>query len=145
MIFHMLSGSHAHSIDAKGRLVLPARFRGRLGDTLYLTKGLHGCLWLFPEREWSSLVEKLIGDSLVNSEVLELQRFFLGSAVDCRPDDAGRIIIPELLRQYAGIQRDVVTVGVGNRLEIWALERWEAYSQALTDERIHELGKRNKL
>jgi MraZ protein len=116
-----------------------------LGDTLYLTKGLHGCLWLFPEKEWSSLVEKLIGDSLVNSEVLELQRFFLGSAVDCHPDDAGRIIIPELLRQYAGIQRDVVTVGAGNRLEIWALERWEAYNQALTDERIQELGKRNKL
>jgi len=116
-----------------------------MGDTIHVTRGLHGCLWLFPEDEWQRLVSKLTGDSMFNSDILELQRFFLGNATDCRPDDAGRINIPELLRQYAGIQKDVVTVGVGNRLEVWALERWDAYSQRLTDERVQELGQRISL
>lgn len=141
----MLSGAHAHTIDAKGRLVLPARFRIHMGETIHVTRGLHGCLWLFPEDEWQRLVSRLTGDSMFNSDILELQRFFLGNAADCRPDDAGRITIPELLRQYAGIQKDVVTVGVGNRLEVWALDRWEAYSQRLTDERVQELGQRISL
>jgi MraZ protein len=141
----MFSGAHAHNLDIKGRLVLPARFRGSLGANLYVTKGLHGCLWLFPEDVWKQVVDKLTSDSMVNSEVLALQRFFLGSASDCHPDDAGRILIPELLRLYAAIQKDVVTVGVGNRLEIWALERWAAYSEGLTDAKIQELGQRISL
>ncbi|MGQ9524867.1 MAG: division/cell wall cluster transcriptional repressor MraZ [Armatimonadota bacterium] len=141
----MVSGAHAHTIDAKGRIVLPARFRVHMGEPLHITRGLHGCLWLFPDQEWKRLVDKLTGDSMFNPDILELQRFFLGNASECHPDDAGRITIPELLRQYAGIQKDIVTIGVGNRLEVWALERWDAYSQRLTDERVQELGQRINL
>jgi MraZ protein len=141
----MLTGSYAHSLDAKGRLVLPARFRASLGLDLFVTKGLHGCLWVFGQDDWQQLVAKLTSGSMVNPEVLALQRFFLGFAADCHPDDVGRVSIPELLRQYAGIQRDVITIGAGNRLEIWALERWEAYNGGLTDDEIQRLGQKLQL
>jgi MraZ protein len=135
----MFSGAFPHSVDAKGRLVLPARFRVQVGVHLTLTKGLHRCLWLFPEETWSRLLSQLGGETLSGPDTLALQRFFLGSAVDAGPDDQGRIALPPLLREYAGIDKEVVTVRMGNRLEVWARDRWDAYQNELTDDMILEL------
>ncbi len=142
----MLSGAYEHAVDSKGRTILPARFRGQLGDTIYVTKGLDRCLWVFPSEAWDQVMAKLSSDSImVHPDILALQRFFLGSAVEIRPDDQGRIALPALLREYASIEKDVVTAGVGNRLEIWAKPKWEVYTADLTDDRIADLGTRVSL
>lgn len=138
----MFSGAFPHSMDAKGRLVLPAKFRAQLGLGLTVTKGLNRCLWLFPEENWRLVAEQLTAETLGSPDTLALQRFFLGSAADAGPDDQGRIMLPPLLRDYAGIEKEVVTVGMGTRLEIWSRERWDAYQNDLTDERILELTSR---
>jgi len=129
-------------MDAKGRLVLPARFRSQLGENLTVTKGLHRCLWLFPEETWRLVSSQLTAETLGSSDLLALQRFFLGSAADAGPDDQGRISLPALLREYGGIEKEVVTLGMGSRLEIWSRERWDAYQIELTDDRILELAGR---
>lgn len=142
----MFSGTYNHTVDAKGRLVLPSRFRGSLGQLLYLTRGINRCLWLFPDEGWRAVVEMLGADSMTNPDTLALQRFFVGSAAECTPDDMGRIPLPALLRDYAGIDRETVVVGVGPRVEIWSRERWDAYSaQDLSDERILEMAQRASL
>ena len=135
----MFSGAYPHSMDAKGRLVLPAKFRARLGAGLTVTKGLHRCLWLFPEEAWWRVAEGLTAETIGSPDTLALQRFFLGSAADAGPDEQGRILLPPLLREYARIEKEVVTVGMGARLEIWSREKWDAYQNDLTDERILEL------
>ena len=129
-------------MDAKGRLVLPAKFRSQLGMDLTVTKGLNRCLWLFPEETWQRVSEQLTAETLGSPDTLALQRFFLGSAADAGPDEQGRVLLPPLLREYAGIEREVVTVGMGARLEVWSRERWDAYQNDLTDERILELTSR---
>lgn len=141
----MLSGAYGHAVDSKGRTILPSRFRSQVGDTLWVCKGMGRCLWAFPLAIWEQVVEKLAGDSMVNPDVQALQRFFLGSAVEVHPDEQGRIALPPLLREYAGIDKEVVTAGIGNRLEIWAKERWDSLNDELTDERIAELGSRLSL
>jgi MraZ protein len=138
----MFSGAFPHSMDAKGRLVLPAKFRAQLGLGLTVTKGLNRCLWLFPEEGWRRVAEQLTAETIGSPDTLALQRFFLGSAADAGPDEQGRIMVPPLLREYAGIEKEVVTVGMGGRLEVWSRERWDAYQNDLTDERILELTSR---
>jgi MraZ protein len=138
----MFSGSFPHSMDAKGRLVLPARFRSQLGNSLTVTKGLHRCLWLFPEETWNRVLTQLTSETIGSPDSLALQRFFLGSAADAGPDEQGRISLPPLLREYAGIEKEVVTAGMGSRLEIWSREKWDAYQEELTDERILDLAGR---
>ena len=138
----MFSGAFPHSMDAKGRLVLPARFRSQLGVSLTVTKGLDRCLWLFPDEAWRRVSSQLTAETLGGPDLLALQRFFLGSAADAGPDEQGRIALPTLLREYAGIEKEVVTVGMGSRLEIWSRERWDAYQAELTDDRIIELAGR---
>ncbi len=137
----MFSGAHTHSVDSKGRTVIPAKFRARLGERFYLTRGLHGCLWIFADQHWQDFQKKLTPRSLLDSDALKLERFFLGSAVECMPDGQGRIGIPEDLRRYAGIvDSDICVVGLGTRVEIWSGARWEEFNSSLTDEVIQDLG-----
>jgi len=137
----LFSGSYIHAVDSKGRVTIPSRFASRLGEVFIITKGLHGCLWIFPREEWSLVAAKLEPPSLVNPDALALQRFFLGAASEVSLDAQGRLALPALLREYAGIKRDVVVVGTSTRIEIWSRERWDEFNQQLTDERIAELGR----
>lgn len=120
----MFMGEFEHSIDAKGRIIIPSRFREDLGEKFYVTVGLDGCLFVYPPNEWeifSTEIRKLPG----TKEARQLQRMFFGRAAACEVDKQGRILIPAVLRESAGLEKDIVFVGVLNKIEIWSKERWE--------------------
>ena len=120
----MFMGEYNHSIDQKGRIIVPAKFREELGEEFVMTLGLDGCLFVYPNSEWETFVEqlkKLPG----NREVRQLQRYFLAGATNCELDKQGRILIPSNLRDFAALEKDVVLIGVGGRVEIWDKTRYE--------------------
>lgn len=120
----MFMGEYNHTIDAKGRIIVPSKFRDTLGDTFVVTLGLDGCLFVYPNSEWESFLTKL--NSLPGSkEARQLQRYFLAGATECEVDKQGRILIPTKLRTAAALDKDVVFVGVLSKIEIWSKERWE--------------------
>lgn len=123
----MLTGEYSHSIDVKGRLIIPSRIRDELGDKFAVTKGLDGCLLLYPEDSWEAFTMKLQALPSSNSKSRKLQRFFLGGALVNEFDKQGRILIPSNLLEFAGIQKEseAVVVGVGNHAEIWSSSKWE--------------------
>jgi MraZ protein len=117
-------GEFNHSIDTKGRIIIPSKFREDLGDDFVITLGLDGCLFAYPNTEWLTFVEelrKLPG----TKEARQLQRYFMAGAAACEADKQGRILIPSKLRESAGLDKDIVFVGVLNKIEIWSKERWE--------------------
>jgi MraZ protein len=120
-------GRYEHTIDAKGRISIPSKFREILGkkydERLVITNFDH-CLVAFPSEEWSLLEQKVGTFSLMKKETSAFFRFFYSSAMDCEIDKQGRLLIPQTLRDYAGLQKDVVLVGEGKRIEIFAKERW---------------------
>lgn len=118
-------GEYNHTVDAKGRVIIPAKFREALGDTFVVTKGLDGCLFVFAMEEWSSFEEKLRTLPIANKDARKFTRFFLAGAADVEPDKQGRVLIPNNLRGFGGLTKDVVLVGVSNRVEIWDKERYE--------------------
>lgn len=136
----MFSGAYSHSVDNKGRTVVPSKFRSKLGERFYLTRGMHGCLWIFSDEAWREFQGLLVPKSPLDGRGLKLERFFVGSAVECNPDPQGRIAIPQNLREYAGIEDDIWVVGLGNKVEIWSDARWSEFNNALTDDVIEELG-----
>ncbi len=136
----MFSGSFAHSVDSKGRIVIPAKFRGKLGETFVVTKGLNGCLWIFPEKVWPSFLKKCTPKSILNSRNLALERYFIGAATECAADVQGRVQIPQILLNHAGIRDEIYIVGLTDRLEIWAKDKWDSFNAELTDEMIRQLG-----
>lgn len=120
----MFMGEFDHSIDSKGRIIVPSKFREDLGDEFVITLGLDGCLFVYPKNEWQIFSEglsKLPG----TKEARQLQRYFLAKAAECESDKQGRILIPVKLRECAGLDKDIVFVGVLNKIEIWSKERWE--------------------
>jgi len=137
----MFSGAHSHHVDDKGRTKMPQRFASRLGAEFVATRGMHGCIWVFPREEWEKVLAKLQSDSLVDGRALTLQRFFLGTASECSLDPQGRLLIPPVLREYAGIDSEILIIGACAKIEIWAKEKWEAYNAAITDEKLEELGR----
>ena len=126
----MLTGEYSHSIDAKGRLIIPSKFREILGEEFVITKGLDGCLFLYPSNEWKIFEEKLRTLPLTNKNARTFTRFFLGSAVDGGLDKQGRALISSALRAFAGLEKDVVLVGVLDRVEIWEQARWNENNAA---------------
>ncbi|MDK2887692.1 MraZ protein [Desulfofundulus australicus DSM 11792] len=124
----MFLGEYRHTIDAKGRLIIPARFREGLGEKFVLTKGLDGCLFAYPPQEWAEMENKMRSLPLTRADARAFVRFFFAGACECEIDKQGRILIPGNLREYAGIEKDVVIIGVSVRVEIWSAERWEAYN-----------------
>ena len=121
----MFMGEYNHTLDAKGRLIVPAKFRETLGEEFVVTKGMDGCLFVFANSEWEAFAEKLHDLPMINKEARQFTRFFLAGADSVQTDKTGRILIPSNLRDYAGITKDAVLVGVGSRVEIWSKERWE--------------------
>jgi len=121
----MFMGQYGHTIDAKGRTVVPVQYRQSLGDTFVITRGLDGCLFLYPLQEWQVFVDKL--QALPSDQkTRKLQRQFLSKAMEVTPDKQGRILIPSLLRDKAGFVKDIVFVGMMNHIEIWDKARLEA-------------------
>ena len=124
----MLIGEYQHNIDPKGRVIMPAKFREDLGEHFYVTKGLDGCLFVLSPREWKRLQDKVMAMPI--SKARGLQRFFFSGAAEAEPDKQGRILLPANLKEYASITKDVVIVGVSNRLEIWDKGKWESYNNS---------------
>ena len=124
----MLIGEFEHSLDAKGRLIMPAKLREAIGDKFVVTKGLDGCLFAFSIEEWSNFEEQLKSLPLSNRNSREFTRFFLSGATECEIDKQGRFLIPTNLRETASLQKEVVIIGVGTRIEIWDKEKWNSYN-----------------
>ncbi|MDD6326498.1 MAG: division/cell wall cluster transcriptional repressor MraZ [Lachnospiraceae bacterium] len=122
----MFMGEYNHTIDAKSRLIIPSKFRDTLGDEFVVTKGLDGCLFVFDNKEWTIFEEKLQKlPALTNPEVRKFVRFFMAGATSVEVDKQGRILLPAGLKEFAALEKDVVLIGVGNRVEIWSKERYE--------------------
>lgn len=120
----MFRGEFNHTIDAKGRLIIPAKFREKLGEEFIITKGLDGCLSVYPEEEWKRFEENLTALSLIKKENRQLTRFFVAGASECELDKQGRILVPVPLRKFAELDKEVVLVGMLNRVEIWDKQRY---------------------
>ena len=121
----MFMGEYNHSIDAKGRLIIPSKFRDMLGDEFVVTKGLEGCLFVFEKYEFESFMDKLNEKSDFESRVRKIKRFFISGAQEMEPDKQGRMLVPPTLREYAGLEKEVVFAGVGGHIEIWDKSKWD--------------------
>ena len=121
----MFMSEYNHTVDTKGRLIVPSKFREQLGDEFVVTKGMDGCLFVYANDDWSAFEQKLTSLPLINKEARKFARFFLAGAAQVEVDKQGRIVLPANLRQFAGLEKDVVLVGVGSRIEIWSRENWE--------------------
>ncbi len=137
-VIGMFMGEYNHTIDTKGRLIVPSKFREALGDEFVVTKGLDGCLFVYDNQEWSAFEEKLKALPLMNKESRKFVRFFLAGAANVEVDKQGRILIPSVLREFAQLDKDVVLVGVGSRIEIWSKTKWEEVSEYDDMEEIAE-------
>lgn len=126
----MLIGEYEHSLDVKGRLIMPSKLREDIGDKFIITKGLDSCLFGFSQTEWNIFEEKLKTLPLTNKNARDFVRFFLSGAVECEVDKQGRFLIPSNLREYAVLEKDAVVIGVGTRIEIWDKTKWKAYNSA---------------
>ncbi|RAV19799.1 division/cell wall cluster transcriptional repressor MraZ [Paenibacillus contaminans] len=123
----MFMGEHQHSIDEKGRMIIPAKFREALGTTFVITRGLDQCLFVYPMEEWKVLEQKLKALPLMKSDARAFTRFFFSGATECELDKQGRVNIPGNLVEHAKLAKDCVVLGVSNRVEIWAKEQWGSY------------------
>ncbi len=139
----MILGEYKHSLDTKGRLAVPAKFREKLGAGAIITRGLDKCLFIFGATEWEILVQKLMNLPLAQANSRAFVRLMLAGASDARVDAQGRILVPDYLRKYAGLKKQAVVTGLYNRMEVWDEEEWQSYKQkteASSDEIAEKLG-----
>ena len=129
----MFIGEYEHSVDVKGRVIMPAKLREDIGEKFIITKGLDGCLFAYSQEEWNNFEEKLKTLPLTNKNARDFVRFFLSGAMECEIDKQGRFLIPANLRTYASLIKEIVIIGVGTRIEIWNKDSWIKYS---SDENI---------
>ena len=125
----MFMGEYQHVLDAKGRMIMPAKFREGLGERFVITRGLDNCLFVYPLSEWTQLEQKLKALPFTRSDARAFMRFFFSGAAECELDKQGRILIPNNLREHAKLKKVVVVIGVSNRVEIWSQEVWKQYSE----------------
>ena len=127
----MFYGEHEHAIDRKGRLIIPAKFRQALQEhdvkSLFLTRGLDGCLFVFPENEWRLAESRFKQIPFTKGEGRRFNRLFFSGAAEVAVDRLGRVLVPKPLKEFAQIKQDVITVGVSNRIEIWSKEKWRVF------------------
>jgi len=126
----MFLGEYQHSLDSKGRITIPSKFREQLDNRFVVTKGLDNCIFLYPLNEWHVIEEKLRLLPLTRADVRSFARFFFSGASELEFDKQGRTVLPLNLRDYAAIDKDVVIIGVGARVEIWSTEKWAEYNQS---------------
>lgn len=126
----MFIGEYQHSLDSKNRIIVPSKLREGLGDKFIISKGLDGCLYAYPIDEWQKFEEKLKNLPLTNRDARAFVRFFVAGATEVETDKQGRGLIPANLREYAGIEKEIVTIGALNKVEIWSKEKWESYNES---------------
>lgn len=141
----MFIGEYEHALDNKNRIIVPSKFRDELGNKFILTKGLDGCLYAYPLSEWATLEEKLKKLPLTSKNARAFVRFFFSGANEMEMDKQGRALIPQSLLEYATVKKEIVSIGVSNRVEIWSKESWEEYNNSNIDfddiaEQMSELG-----
>lgn len=142
----MILGEFKHSLDTKGRLAVPAKFREKLEAGAIITRGLDKCLFIFGASEWENLVQKLMSLPLAQANSRAFVRLMLAGASDAKLDTQGRVLVPDYLRKYAGLKKQAVVTGLYNRMEIWDEEEWRAYKQKTESsseeiaEKLGELG-----
>lgn len=143
---HMFIGEYSHNLDDKGRLAVPVKFRRDLSKGAVVTRGLDNCLFLYTKTEWEKLAEKLANLPISQANSRAFSRLMLAGAMDVEVDKQGRIILPEYLRSFAGLSKEVIIAGLYNRLEIWDSEKWSSYKgqteaeSGSIAERMAELG-----
>ena len=123
----MLIGEYQHTLDPKKRLSLPAKFRKELGKTVIITRGLDRCLFVFSAASWKRLAGKFSELSIGSADTRGFNRFMVAGATDVDVDSAGRVLIPDYLKEFASLKTDVVLAGVNDRIEVWDKKRWESY------------------
>ncbi|MFP5356392.1 MAG: division/cell wall cluster transcriptional repressor MraZ [Gemmatimonadota bacterium] len=138
----MFLGEYEHSLDAKGRVILPVRMRARLAEGCIVTKGLDGCLYVYPPEEWQQVTEQLREARLSNAAARNFTRLMFSGASEQTPDRQGRVMIPEPLRKYAGLDRDVTILGLDSRIEIWDRAAWET-RRAEAEQEFNDLAESN--
>lgn len=142
----MFIGEYQHTLDSKGRLIIPSKFRDELGYEFVITKGLDNCLFVYPQEEWKIVEDKLKALPLTNRDARAFIRFFFSGANESNLDKQGRVLIPTNLREHSKIDKEAIIIGVSTRLEIWSKDLWEAYidednlSYDSIAERMAELG-----
>ncbi|QQR81505.1 MAG: division/cell wall cluster transcriptional repressor MraZ [Deltaproteobacteria bacterium] len=139
----MFRGRYEHTMDSKGRLSIPSKFREILmahSDERLIVTNFDGCLWAYPFWEWKLVEEKVAALPQFKPEVKDLQRFFISAASECPLDPNGRVIIPPTLRKYADLNQDVIIVGMTKRIEIWAAEKWQKVFEKAESDLSHDGG-----
>ena len=134
----LLIGEYEHSLDVKGRLIMPAKLRQDIGEKFIITKGLDGCLFVFSQNEWLNFETKLKSLPLSDRNARNFVRFFLSGATECEIDKQGRFLIPSNLREAAKLTKDTIIIGVGTRLEIWDKDTWEKCDENISADEIAE-------
>ena len=129
----MFIGEYQHALDSKNRMIVPSKLREELGNKFVITKGLDGCLYAYPQDEWKNLEEKMKTLPLTNRDARSFVRFFFAGACEIEMDKQGRGLIPQNLKEYAGIEKEIVSIGVLSRVEIWSREKWEEYNNSNID------------
>lgn len=128
---NMLIGEYTHTIDEKNRLSLPAKFRSEMGKKIVVTPGLDNCLFVFTQKEWQKINDKLSQSSLLQADNRSFNRFMFAGAVEADVDSIGRILIPDFLRERANLKNKVVFIGVSSRVEIWNEKTWSEYKKVV--------------
>lgn len=141
----MFIGEYEHALDSKNRITIPVKFRDELGESFVITKGLDGCLYAYTIEEWKSLEEKLKMLPLTNRNARAFVRFFFSGANEVNIDKQGRALVPQNLIKYAYIDKEIVSIGVSTRIEIWSKEKWDEYNESDINmeeiaEKMSELG-----
>ena len=130
----MFLGEYTHTIDDKKRLAIPSKFRTEAGEVVVITRGLDNCLFVFPQKEWQQLAEKIGSMPLGQRDARGFSRLMLAGAMEVSLDKLGRVVIPEYLKDYAKLQKQIVVAGVFNRIEIWDSSAWEDYKKNSEEE-----------
>ncbi|KRQ86592.1 Protein MraZ [Caloramator mitchellensis] len=141
----MFIGEYHHALDNKNRIIVPSKFREQLGNKFVMTKGLDGCLYAYPMEEWRKLEDKLKSLPLTNKDARAFVRFMFSGAAEIEIDKQGRALIPQNLLEYAAINKEIVSIGVLSRIEIWSKDKWKEYNEKNIDfneiaEKMSELG-----
>ena len=126
----MLMGEFHHNIDEKSRIIIPSKFREELGEKVIITRGLEDCLFIYSEKEWQQIVSNLRSLPFTKKDVRGFMRLFLSGATVCEFDKQGRVTVTSVLSDYASLIKECVIIGVGDRLEVWSLEKWNQYFES---------------
>ena len=137
-LLSLLIGEYEHSLDAKGRLIMPSKLRDDIGEKFIITKGLDGCLFAFSIEEWKIFEQKLRSLPISNNDARAFSRFFFAGAMDCEIDKQGRFLISSNLRDFAGLTKEVVIVGMDSRIEIWSKDKWQKCDEDISADEIAE-------